>query len=304
MDSPIFGLKEFADREATLCTGDLQPVQDDLSALEAWLMGQDTLTDSASNTQPAFTNRTVPSLDSLEFDFGGNFDCLSVDLHQKIDSPAVVFEEDPLSCLLNTSNSFVSSPDLKVNKRGRKPKKSLEKPPAQPRKLRRSILFTPVSTPPPSTTTTTTTTTSNKLQSSPTVQYRQKRFAEDLYSPLLVRGRGSDREGCCPLCVEPQVWLKIKQSAYWYHMNFYHGICASTGRPYDGPLEVRFEPIIGKTESVRVEGFCKDCEEWVVIAPENPKMAPDFPKNSWYKHAQKCQSRLVTDIEYPESLLR
>ena len=297
----MFGLKEYADGEATLCTGEQLLADDDLGALEAWLTGgQD-----AVNSHPKFTfttHRSVPSVESLEFDFG-QFEYFAQEpaTEENNCSPGVVFEEDPLSCLLNTSNSFVSSQEMKVKKRGRKPKSTASSPtsasttPVTPRKRpRKSVVFTPMMTPPPPT----------KAPGPQIVQYRQKRFAEDVYSPLLVRGRGADREGCCPLCPESQVWLKIKQSAYWYHMNFFHGICASTGRPYDPPAEMSFEPIPGKPESERIEGRCKDCNEWVLIVAENPRLAPDYPLNSWYKHAQKCQSRVVvTDLEYPESLL-
>jgi hypothetical protein len=306
----MFGLKEYADGEATLCTEEQLLIDDDLGALEAWLTGQD-----ASNSHPKFTvttHRSVPSVESIDdFDLGTTFEEFLTrgtaepeSEHEKYCSPGVVFEEDPLSCLLNTSNSFVSSQEIKVKKRGRKPKSNASSCPSSPgttptppfmpsKRERNSVIFTPVMTPQPG----------KAQQSSPLVQYRQKRFSEDVYSPLLVRGRGADREGCCPLCHEPQVWLKIKQSAYWYHMNFYHGICASTGRPYDAPAELHHETIPGKPESVRVEGLCKDCNEWVIIVPEKPRLTPEYPLNSWYKHAQKCQSRLVTtDLEYPESL--
>lgn len=307
MEASIFGLKEYADGEATLCDADLHFTDNDLSALEAWLR----TSQDVSNEPPAnfaySTHRSVrsSSVESFDFDFGGNFDYINnaeAAIEPRNDassgsqyycSPTVVFEEDPLSCLLNTSNSFFSSPDIKVKKRGRKPK-SPSAPRTPPvKRLRRSVVFTPVS-PQDS---------NSKPATSQIVQYRQKRFPEDVYSPLLVRGRGAEREGCCPLCAEPQVWLKIKQSAYWYHMNFFHGICASTGRPYDPPAELRYEPLPGKPESVRIEGFCQDCAEWVVVVAENPKLATEFPKSAWYKHAQKCQSRILADIEYPESLL-
>ncbi len=287
MNSSLLGLKEYADGEATLCVGDATFADDDLGALEQWLT-------DVSAAQPNFTFRTVPSMESFDFDLG-HFDYLTQEAEAEEEkkptcTPSVVFEEDPLSCLLNTSNSFVSSQEIKASKRGRKPKSTTFTPPPSSstrKRPRRSFPFTPTS----------------KQTSNHQVQYRHKRFPEDVYSPLLVRGRGADREGCCPLCSEPPVWLKIKQSAYWYHLNFYHGICASTGRPYEPPAELHFESIPGKPESVRVEGLCLDCNEWIIIAAEKPRLALDYPKNAWYKHAQKCQSRPLTDIEYPESLL-
>ena len=64
---------------------------------------------------------------------------------------------------------------------------------------------------------------------------------QDLYSPTVVRGGGYLKEGLCPLCSTP-TWFKIKQSAYWYHMNFTHGISAMTGLPYEMPSNINSFP--------------------------------------------------------------
>jgi Domain of unknown function (DUF4451) len=43
------------------------------------------------------------------------------------------------------------------------------------------------------------------------------RFPGDLYIPFWTRGMGKAKEGLCRLC-PPETWLKIKISAYWYHV--------------------------------------------------------------------------------------
>lgn len=254
------GLKEFADGEATLCAPESLSEHDDFGR---WL------------------NDDQPTLNASFLDYFESPDLTCYASPSKSESESVkndskiVFEEDPLSCLLNTSSSL---PSLK---RPRKPAIT------RVAKKRINRLFSP----PQST-----------VSTGPImIQYRQRRFAEDSYSPLMVRGRGAGREGCCPLCNDCQVWLKIKQSAYWYHMNFFHGICAATGRPYPPPAEIKRQAIQGKPESVRVYGSCADCQEWILLANELSKHEESIPMNAWYKHSQKCQNRTVSQIDYPDT---
>jgi hypothetical protein len=121
-------------------------------------------------------------------------------------------------------------------------------------------------------------------------EIRQKRHALDLYTPRWVRGKGHHREGFCEIC---GVWLKIKQSAYWYHMNFIHGISASTGRPYEPPADTRERRCRRATgEEIRqVEGLCVNCDRWVVLQHrplgEDPVLE-DCSQGAWWRHAQKC----------------
>lgn len=112
--------------------------------------------------------------------------------------------------------------------------------------------------------------------------------ARDHYKPAEVRGKGAIKEGRCPLCPAP-VWLKIKQSAYWYHMNFTHGISASTGQPHPLPLRYRtvlapsvlgcanmreaspaafysLSPANNAFNEQLIEGLCGRCGEWIPIA--------------------------------------
>ncbi|KAJ2736875.1 hypothetical protein IW152_000386 [Coemansia sp. BCRC 34962] len=106
---------------------------------------------------------------------------------------------------------------------------------------------------------------------------RQKvRFGDDMYTPMWVRNSGQLKEGFCDTCA-PGKWLQLKNSAYWYHKQFFHGISSVSGRPFIRPLQVRhFDADI-------IEGLCHQCRQWVPIA--NAKR-----RNSvlWFRHAHKC----------------
>ncbi|KAJ1895720.1 hypothetical protein LPJ66_004414 [Kickxella alabastrina] len=102
------------------------------------------------------------------------------------------------------------------------------------------------------------------------------RSTDDLYTPMWVRNAGQLKEGFCDTCV-PGKWLQLKNSAYWYHKQFAHGISSVSGRPFIRPLEVRHY-----NDDV-IEGLCHQCYHWVPIA--NSKR-----RNSvlWFRHAHKC----------------
>jgi hypothetical protein len=79
----------------------------------------------------------------------------------------------------------------------------------------------------------------------PSLDKRSPRSLYDMYTTGWIRGRGVDREGwqvetsdvekicclrqmltlCCtvPRCGRCQSWYKMKESAFWYHMQFTHG---------------------------------------------------------------------------------
>ncbi|KAJ2772873.1 hypothetical protein IWQ57_001575 [Coemansia nantahalensis] len=106
---------------------------------------------------------------------------------------------------------------------------------------------------------------------------RQKvRFSEDLYTPTWVRNCGQKKEGFCDTC-SPGKWLQLKNSAFWYHKQFSHGISSVSGRPFARPLQVRH------FDADSLEGLCHQCRKWVPIA--NAKR-----RNSvlWFRHAHKC----------------
>ncbi|KAI9319492.1 hypothetical protein BX666DRAFT_1835783, partial [Dichotomocladium elegans] len=105
---------------------------------------------------------------------------------------------------------------------------------------------------------------------------RQKlRFDEDQYTPSWVRYNGQAKEGLCDTC-SPGKWLQLKNSAYWYHKQFFHGISSVSGQPFIKPLETRW------VDQDLLEGLCHQCHQWVPVS--NVKR-----KNSvlWYRHAHK-----------------
>ncbi|CDS03100.1 hypothetical protein LRAMOSA00502 [Lichtheimia ramosa] len=107
---------------------------------------------------------------------------------------------------------------------------------------------------------------------------RQKpRYKDDEYSPKWVRYSGHLKEGYCDTCVEGR-WLQLKNSAYWYHKQFYHGISSVSGKHFAEPLEQRLN-----AEGV-IEGLCHQCETYVPICNSKRR------RNNilWYKHAHKC----------------
>ncbi|KAI7847763.1 hypothetical protein BDC45DRAFT_525071 [Circinella umbellata] len=106
---------------------------------------------------------------------------------------------------------------------------------------------------------------------------RQKmRFDDDQYTPRWVRYNGQAKEGLCDTC-SPGKWLQLKNSAFWYHKQFFHGISSVSGRPFIQPVETRW------VDQDLVEGLCHQCGQWVAVS--NVKR-----KNSvlWYRHAHKC----------------
>jgi hypothetical protein len=107
---------------------------------------------------------------------------------------------------------------------------------------------------------------------------RQKlRFDSDEYTPKWVRYTGQLKEGYCDTC-QPGKWLQLKNSAYWYHKQFFHGISSVSGKPFQKPLEQR------AGEQDVIEGLCHQCRTFVPIC--NSKR-----KNSvlWYRHAHKVR---------------
>ena len=93
----------------------------------------------------------------------------------------------------------------------------------------------------------------------------------DLYTPKWVRNKGSKKEGLCELC-KPSKWLKLKDSAFWYHKQFYHGISSSNGAPFRSPINIQTVWVgdkISSSTSIMVhlitEGLCHHCNSWVPL---------------------------------------
>ncbi|ORZ03744.1 hypothetical protein BCR43DRAFT_431220, partial [Syncephalastrum racemosum] len=104
---------------------------------------------------------------------------------------------------------------------------------------------------------------------------QKPRYPGDEYSPQWVRYSGHLKEGYCDSCV-PGKWLQLKNSAYWYHKQFFHGISSVSGKQFLEPIKRR----MGAHDTI--EGLCHQCGQYVPVC--NGKR-----KNSvlWYRHAHK-----------------
>jgi len=120
----------------------------------------------------------------------------------------------------------------------------------------------------------------------------------DLYTPRYVKGSGSDKVGLCPICIEPisrggegtKLFLKTKVSAYNYHMQYYHGICARNNAPFSPPLQSRVTPrpraSVKERKEIK-EGLCHVCHQWIPL--QGTKDVDVMVKEIfWWKHAASC----------------
>ncbi|KAL1920159.1 uncharacterized protein VTP21DRAFT_1305 [Calcarisporiella thermophila] len=101
-------------------------------------------------------------------------------------------------------------------------------------------------------------------------------YPDDRYTPRWVRFSGPMKEGYCDDC-KPGRWLQLKNSAYWYHKQFYHGVSSVSKRPFTRPIEMR------TLDGNVAEGLCHQCRRWIPI--HNAKKRNDV---LWYKHAHRC----------------
>ncbi|GAA95428.1 uncharacterized protein L969DRAFT_300751 [Mixia osmundae IAM 14324] len=125
----------------------------------------------------------------------------------------------------------------------------------------------------------------------------------DLYSPRYTKSSGSDKVGLCPICCEPEErggegelkWLRTKQSAFLYHMTFYHGISNANGAPFSPPVQIRVVPRHTSAlneRSTMKEGLCHECNQWVAvqgIKDGDAKVAELW----WWRHAKQCHHTRV-----------
>ncbi|GAA5902224.1 DUF4451 domain-containing protein [Sporobolomyces salmoneus] len=110
------------------------------------------------------------------------------------------------------------------------------------------------------------------------------RFEEDQYTPLWVRQEGKDKEGRCALCPGNGKWLQLKNSAFWYHRQFQHGISSSSGHYFLPPLETRLD-----AETSKCQGLCHMCGEWKPY--QNHKGSSNSAGKGptpWFRHAHEC----------------
>lgn len=152
------------------------------------------------------------------------------------------------------------------------------------------------------------------------VQVKGKMEAEDLYNPRITRGKGYRKEARCDVCESEgrSIWLRMKQSSYWYHMNFIHGINSQSGRPYELPTLYRnatISSVFCRSEdrfstAKELQGLCEGCVNWItlecqaleclrtkghIFQPVKFEGAENVVSHinffNWYKHAQKCQNK-------------
>ncbi|ORZ35118.1 hypothetical protein BCR44DRAFT_32067 [Catenaria anguillulae PL171] len=82
---------------------------------------------------------------------------------------------------------------------------------------------------------------------------QKPRFEGDLYTPRIVRGCGRDREAKCHIC-DTDKWLNLKTSAYWYHMQYYHGISSASGLPFFQPSAHRWTVSLAPSTATAANG--------------------------------------------------
>ncbi|KAH9442585.1 hypothetical protein Pst134EA_031807 [Puccinia striiformis f. sp. tritici] len=125
------------------------------------------------------------------------------------------------------------------------------------------------------------------------------------------------RKGFCDMC-EGGSWFRLKNSAYWYHKQYFHGVSSTTGHYFYPPREIKRG--FSTANRQQILGMCHECDEWVGFssiigqgtvkknqahpqlrseaAEEAADSRPDWldgeePGTSkvptlWYKHAHKC----------------
>ncbi|KAF5382893.1 hypothetical protein D9757_006299 [Collybiopsis confluens] len=138
--------------------------------------------------------------------------------------------------------------------------------------------------------------------------YNYPRGAFDLYTPRFVKGKGKDKMGLCPICIEDverggegrKVWLAMKFSAYkCYHLQYSHGISASSSLPFSPPLAFRtaHRSSNHKSEKSTIkEGKCHKCMKWIPV--EGIKDVEVKVKELfWWKHAATCHSNTIIEGE-------
>ncbi|KAF9260367.1 hypothetical protein L218DRAFT_823487, partial [Marasmius fiardii PR-910] len=138
--------------------------------------------------------------------------------------------------------------------------------------------------------------------------YNPPKSAFDLYTPRFVKGKGREKVGLCPICIEDAerggegkaLWLAMKFSAYNYHMQYMHGISAASALPFLPPLAFRISrrPRALKTEKTVIkEGKCHQCQKWIPV--EGVKdMEVKVKEIFWWKHAATCHNASSANLAF------
>jgi len=114
----------------------------------------------------------------------------------------------------------------------------------------------------------------------------------DLYTPRYIKGIGSSKHGLCPICLfeKKMAWFNMKFSAYWYHLQFNHGVSSVTLRPFPIPLEIRIACVDDEYELPLIEAKCCECLKWVSIVGLKRTWVK-VPEIFWWKHIASCQRK-------------
>lgn len=113
-------------------------------------------------------------------------------------------------------------------------------------------------------------------------QRKSKRCSDDLYTPRWVRNAGPSREGWCGWC---GTWFTLRDSAYWYHMHYSHGISqANNGKRLPAPAGFR---AFGVVQPVEWEVKCGKCARWLPLPPG------DKWNTAYFRHTYKCYFKAV-----------
>ncbi|KAM0746564.1 hypothetical protein T439DRAFT_134184 [Meredithblackwellia eburnea MCA 4105] len=112
----------------------------------------------------------------------------------------------------------------------------------------------------------------------------------DYYTPVWVRGFVDTREGWCSLCEEDGQWLRMKNSDYWYHRQFHHGISSQGKVQFLPPLGVRLQDT--PTQTSVLAGHCPACAQWVPLATRGNEV----PANVWFRHAADCHKYNISVV--------
>ncbi|EGG07636.1 uncharacterized protein MELLADRAFT_105649 [Melampsora larici-populina 98AG31] len=102
---------------------------------------------------------------------------------------------------------------------------------------------------------------------------QELRCDEDLYTPIWCRGQNDKKEGFCDMC-EGGAWLRLKNSAFWYHKQYYHGVSSTTGHYFYPPRETKRG--LSSANRQQILGLCHECNDWVGYSavPGSSRRAP------------------------------
>jgi hypothetical protein len=114
----------------------------------------------------------------------------------------------------------------------------------------------------------------------PTPRAQPVKSKSDQYTPRWVRYSGAKKEGLCDLCV-PEKWLQLKDSAFWYHKQFFHGISSACGTPFQPPTAHRAvwegnSNGTGVSVNLMAEGKCGQCKEWIPMFKNKKRFSHYF----------------------------